>query len=154
MAVQIQVRRDTEANWTSEDPTLAAGEIGFESDTYKFKIGDGSTEWTALSYFASGSSATLSIKETGNNSYTILDNDGYDVVLCGNTSFNITITLPTAADNSGRRIFIKKTDTGAGAVTIDGEGSETIDGSTTWSLPGGQQDSVCVLCNGTAWYII
>ncbi len=47
---QIQVRRDTAANWTSENPTLAAGELGFETDTGKFKIGDGSTAWTSLKY--------------------------------------------------------------------------------------------------------
>ena len=47
---QIQVRRDTAANWTSVNPTLAAGEIGFETDTAKFKIGTGSTAWTSLAY--------------------------------------------------------------------------------------------------------
>jgi hypothetical protein len=47
---QIQVRRDTAANWTSENPTLAEGEIGFETDTGKYKIGDGSTAWTSLKY--------------------------------------------------------------------------------------------------------
>ena len=46
----IQLRRDTAANWTSEDPTLAAGEMGFETDTGKFKIGTGSTAWASLSY--------------------------------------------------------------------------------------------------------
>ena len=40
MAVIIQVRRDTAANWTSNNPILLAGEIGFESNTYKAKIGD------------------------------------------------------------------------------------------------------------------
>lgn len=50
MADRIQLRRDTAANWTSADPTLAAGEIGFESDTYRLKIGDGSTAWTNLAY--------------------------------------------------------------------------------------------------------
>ena len=46
----IQVRRDTAANWTSVNPTLAAGEMGFETDTGKFKIGTGSTAWNALPY--------------------------------------------------------------------------------------------------------
>ena len=48
----IQVRRDTAANWTSVNPTLAAGEIGFETNTGKFKIGTGSATWTALPYAA------------------------------------------------------------------------------------------------------
>jgi hypothetical protein len=50
MAVQIQFRNDTAANWTSADPVLAQGELGLESDTGQFKIGDGSDSWTELSY--------------------------------------------------------------------------------------------------------
>jgi hypothetical protein len=49
----IQIRRDTAANWTSTNPTLASGEIGFETNTNKLKIGNGSTAWTSLAY-ASG----------------------------------------------------------------------------------------------------
>ena len=48
--VRIQLRRDTAANWTSADTTLAAGEIGIETDTDQFKIGDGATAWTSLGY--------------------------------------------------------------------------------------------------------
>jgi len=47
---QIQVRRDTATDWSDENPTLAAGEIGFEIDTKLFKIGDGSTAWDSLEY--------------------------------------------------------------------------------------------------------
>lgn len=50
MASVIQFRRDTAANWTSANPTLANGEMGIESDTLKYKIGNGSTAWTSLSY--------------------------------------------------------------------------------------------------------
>ena len=50
MAVQIQLRRDTAANWTSNNPTLAQGEFAIETDTDKYKIGDGSTAWTSLGY--------------------------------------------------------------------------------------------------------
>ena len=50
MADIIQLRRDTAANWTSVDPTLAHGEMGWEIDTGKVKIGDGTTEWTSLPY--------------------------------------------------------------------------------------------------------
>lgn len=45
----IQVRRDTAANWTSTNPTLASGEIGFETDTGRYKIGNGTTPWNSLS---------------------------------------------------------------------------------------------------------
>ena len=50
MATRIQVRRDSAANWTSNNPTLAEGEIGFETDTGKFKIGKSNTAWTSLQY--------------------------------------------------------------------------------------------------------
>ena len=51
----MQQRRDTAANWTSANPTLAAGELGIETDTSKFKTGDGTTAWTSLAYaYAAG----------------------------------------------------------------------------------------------------
>jgi hypothetical protein len=57
MAVQIQIRRGTAAAWTSANPTLAAGEFAIETDTDKYKIGDGSTAWTSLGYSSLPSTA-------------------------------------------------------------------------------------------------
>jgi hypothetical protein len=54
MAQQIQLRRDTAANWTSANPVLAQAEVGIETDTDKFKFGDGTTAWTSLDYIATG----------------------------------------------------------------------------------------------------
>jgi hypothetical protein len=56
MATRMQQRRGTAAQWTAANPVLGAGEIGFETDTNKFKIGNGSTAWTSLSYFIDGAS--------------------------------------------------------------------------------------------------
>ena len=47
----MQQRRGTAAQWTGANPTLAAGEIGYETDTGKFKIGNGSSTWSALNYY-------------------------------------------------------------------------------------------------------
>lgn len=47
---RIQLRNDTAANWTTENPTLQAGELGYETDTGKFKLGTGALAWTSLSY--------------------------------------------------------------------------------------------------------
>ena len=49
----MQQRRGTAAQWSNADPILAAGEIGFESDTSKFKIGDGVNHWDDLVYYSS-----------------------------------------------------------------------------------------------------
>jgi hypothetical protein len=54
MAQKIQFRRDTAANWTSVNPILSQGELGYETDTRKFKIGTGSGYWQELSYFSGG----------------------------------------------------------------------------------------------------
>jgi len=51
MTTRMQQRRGTATQWTTGNPVLAAGEIGFETDTNKFKIGDGSSTWSALKYF-------------------------------------------------------------------------------------------------------
>lgn len=50
----IQWRRGTATQWTSANPTLAAGEAGFETDTGKAKIGDGATAWNSLAYSIGG----------------------------------------------------------------------------------------------------
>jgi hypothetical protein len=61
MATRMQQRRGTAAQWTSANPVLGAGEIGFETNTGKFKIGDGSTTWTNLEYFITIDDSILSI---------------------------------------------------------------------------------------------
>ena len=48
-ALQKQ-RRDTASNWTLNNTVLLAGEFGYETDTKKFKIGDGTTAWQSLDY--------------------------------------------------------------------------------------------------------
>jgi len=50
MPQQIQVRRGTTAQWSSANPTLAAGELGVDTSLTKFKVGNGSTAWNSLGY--------------------------------------------------------------------------------------------------------
>jgi hypothetical protein len=50
----IQVRRGTAAQWVTANPVLSSGELGFETDTGKFKIGDGALEWDELKYAGGG----------------------------------------------------------------------------------------------------
>lgn len=64
MTSRLQNRRDTAANWTSNNPTLAAGEIGLETDTAKFKMGNGTTAWNSLAY-AYTAGATGPVGATG-----------------------------------------------------------------------------------------
>ena len=50
-ALRIQLRRDTAANWVSNNPILLSGELGIETDTLKFKIGNGS-RWNTITSYA------------------------------------------------------------------------------------------------------
>lgn len=69
---RLQVRRGTASGWTSTNPTLSAGEIGFETDTKRIKIGDGTTAWTSLDYnvvvptgFLAGSGLSVDVAADG-----------------------------------------------------------------------------------------
>jgi|688.fasta_scaffold09076_2 hypothetical protein len=55
MATRMQQRRGTAAQWAAANPVLGAGEIGFETDTNKFKVGNGSTAFASLQYFVDAS---------------------------------------------------------------------------------------------------
>jgi len=48
---RIRLRRDTAANWTAANPVLLNGEAGIETDTRRFKVGDGTTAWSGLGYY-------------------------------------------------------------------------------------------------------
>lgn len=57
MATRMLQRRGTAQQWADADPVLGAGEIGFETDSGKFKIGDGTNEWSELAYFLDANDA-------------------------------------------------------------------------------------------------
>jgi hypothetical protein len=59
MAVRQQQRRGTASQWTSANPILSAAEIGFEIDTNKFKIGDGTNRWADLVYFTADAAQAI-----------------------------------------------------------------------------------------------
>ena len=92
--VQIQQRVDTASNWQSSNPTLLAGELGHESDTKKYKLGDGSTAWTSLDYAGGGAESATWLTEndaTVSTSYTLTKN-GFSVgPIAVNSGITITI---------------------------------------------------------------
>ena len=78
---RIQVRRGTASSWTSTNPTLYAGEIGYETDSGRFKIGDGTTSWTSLDYnavvptgFLAGTGLSVNVAADGSTvTYSLSD---------------------------------------------------------------------------------
>lgn len=146
----IQFRRGTAAQWTSANPTLAAGELGWESDTGGYKIGDGSTAWTSLGF-------TLEpIVDGLIEDYTTVSTSPYTVVstdvnlLVDSSGGDRTINLTGAINNDGRVLHVIKTDA-ANTVTIDASGSETINGDLTLDLE--NLESVTLFCDSVDWFI-
>lgn len=84
--------------------------------------------------------------------YTVTESDRDKLILVDATSGAITITLLAAATaGNGFRVAVKKTDSSANAVTIDGNGAETIDGNATTTLST-QYDTDNLICNGSNWF--
>lgn len=84
MADIIQIRRDTAANWTAENPVLADGEIGLERGNEYWKVGDGVTAWNSLPYLGVGpkgdtgdAGATGPAGADGNSAYEIAVANGF-----------------------------------------------------------------------------
>lgn len=113
-ALQRQ-RRDTAANWTAENPTLLAGEIGVESDTGYWKIGTGAAAWNSLGY----------VRGTQLSAYPLVNAD---------IASNAEIAVSKLADGTARQLL--QTDAaGTGvewASNIDVPGTLDVTGAATF----------------------
>ena len=133
MAVQIQFRRGLAADWTTADPTLAAGEFAIETDTDFYKIGDGATAWTSLGYssFPAGSAPLASPTFTGTVTMA-------DLVVNGTTSTINSATLTVDDKNIELGSVATPTDTTAdgGGITLKGATDKTfnwVDSTDAWT---------------------
>lgn len=83
MAVQIQIRRGTAAEWTAANPTLAQGELGWETDTFRAKVGDGATVWNSLAYRfeTGGGGTTIAVEESNASVDATVDTLNFDHAL-------------------------------------------------------------------------
>lgn len=137
----IQSRRGTAAQWTSANPTLAAGEAGYETDTGALKMGDGVTAWTALGYVVgkpiaytpSWSNVTLGSSSTSGRYMRVGKMVVFRADLTTGASFAITgsvqLTLPVTAVGSvfGSQFSVWFRDAGTATYI----GCMDISGSTT-----------------------
>lgn len=153
----IQVRRGTAAAWTAADPILAQGEIGYEVDNHGIKVGDGSTQWTLLSYFPVAWSALLNkpdyiaagataAEARAAISAASLDGNGKvpanqlpNSIMEYQGTWNAATNTPTLADSDGAsvtgnvyRVAVAGShDFGAGAITFN-VGDYCIYNGTVW----------------------
>jgi hypothetical protein len=130
MATRMQQRKGTAAQWAAADPILNAGEIGWESDTNKFKIGDGINHWDDLTYFLDSTDTGFSAEDyllaTSKNAVSgvaaldanvnVITTTG--VVFEGATADSYEITLAVTDPTADRTITLPDA-TGTVALTSD-----------------------------------
>ena len=97
MPVQTQIltRRGTAASWTSTNPTLGAGEIGYETDTGNFKIGTGAAAWASLPYNLNGGVST-----SGGSTITVASGTTVPLTIQNNGTGNSFRVNDAASDTS------------------------------------------------------
>jgi hypothetical protein len=149
MAIRIQLRRGLSTEWTSVDPILAEGEMGLETDTGKFKVGNGIDEWSLRPYASgptgptgpTGAASTVtgptgpsyysSVNTQAGDSYTLQLSDAANLVVTTSSSA-VTVEIPLNSTTDfpvGASVEILQS--GTGQVTVTGASGVTI---TTPSL--------------------
>ena len=99
---KVQLRRDTSSNWTTGNPILLSGEMGFETNTTKFKIGNGSTPWNSLAYSPvvdAGSVPTLGVDTNGNYVAGVSAGTGITVTHVPSEGSTATVAINATLDN-------------------------------------------------------
>ena len=119
MPTQIQLRRDTAADWTSNNPVLAEGEFGWESDTNRFKIGDGSSNWQNLAYASDGDAAGITFVGDDSSGTAVSQNETFKIA--GGTGITTAVSGDTLTI-TGSGITASSTDTLTNK-TFDAEGT-------------------------------
>ena len=100
MSEQIQLRRGTAALWAANNPILALGEPGFETDTYKLKIGDGVTQYSVLPYYGVG--ATGATGPAGVGGTAVIDFGAFP----GSSTASVAVSSPTTQSTSVPNAYI------------------------------------------------
>jgi hypothetical protein len=129
MATRIQLRGDTAANWASVNPILAEREFALETDTNKYKIGDGVTYWTGLTY------SSLDVTLTGGTNIAITND--YEISFTGNIPTSMPYDLVVAASDETTALT-----TGTSKVTFISPATFTLTGITASLTTTGSTDCV------------
>lgn len=138
MAQQVQLRRGTAAEWVAANPILAIGELGFETDTSKYKIGDGSTAWNSKGY---------SVLSSGSFTNTTFSGSSLESVFTTGTGFaGYTYYVTT----NGAIQYSTANATSNGTVNISSTSGQTLNALMTT----GQAVTIVLLITngGTAYY--
>jgi hypothetical protein len=152
MAVQIQLRRDTAANWTSANPTLALGEFGMETDTMLYKIGDGTTAWASLAYAELAGTDKFTISEETGTTYTLIAANAGQFMKMNNAAATTLTVPPNSSVAFDIGVTITVINYGAGQVTLTaGAGVTIYSYGSALNLSGQYAQAVLTKCATDTW---
>lgn len=120
----IQYRRGTASQWTTANPTLAAGEPGFETDTGKYKIGDGTKNWATLGYAKSGANSAVDYGMSISSDLTFTNSV---------TSFTgaaaTTLGLASSISSTAAKATVWETSRKLNSVSVNGSSDVVVPGA-------------------------
>lgn len=125
MAIQIQFRRGTASEWETVNPILALAEMGIETDTNLFKIGNGALNWNDLDYggiqgYTGSTGYAGSVGNVAVQNVLYVSKSGNDAN-SGDSfgSSKLTIKAALAIATRGTTIYVKSGDyTEANPITV------------------------------------
>jgi len=162
MAIRIQLRRDTAANWVLSNPVLRAGELGIETDTLKFKIGNGSSTWTQITNYANITSTGLS---NSLSDYILLADQGTpsgpaelnaqgdlvipenSIILWNDADYDYTTTLTATQPTADRTITFPNV---TGNVVTTGDTGSVTNAMLAGSIANDKLSNSAITINGTS----
>jgi hypothetical protein len=138
LATKIQLRRDVEAQWIANNPTLSSGEVGIATDKNKFKVGNGSDAWSSLEYLDSREAEKLQVERVIQLSGDVSGSVTFD----GSASVNISTeiqpdSVSLGTDTTGD--YVSSISASGDGVSVTGSGesaSVTIENTGVTSLYG------------------
>jgi hypothetical protein len=116
--VRVQLRNDTSSNWTSANPVLSIGEMGIETNTAKYKIGDGTTAWNSLAYSSLPSTALTSGGALGTPSSGTLTNTTGLPISTGVSGLGTGVATFLGTPSSANLASAVTDETGSGALVF------------------------------------
>jgi hypothetical protein len=130
MAIKMQQRRGTASQWTSANPVLGSGELGYETDTNQFKLGDGVATWMALPYHINATGVNSSIEgyistEVTNRNSAISSSIGAEV---SDRNTAIATAISGEVTNRNTAIGVEATDRNTAIATAKTAAESTAAG--------------------------
>ncbi len=135
MATRMQQRRGTATMWTNANPILGVAEIGYETNTNKFKIGDGTNRWADLNYFVDINtivdSAPGTLDTLNELAAAISDDATYFTTMASSIALKAPLASPTF---TGTVSGITKTMVGLGSVDNTADSAKPVSSATQTAL--------------------